>query len=229
MLGTAGTAAAIGWFSVPSRRGARGRVPAPGGMRDLLELRELLLHDLGRQGQVAVLEDDLLAFLAEDELAELPHDGVERLARRPVDVEDTGSGPGDTCRTSRPRSSRRNTVVPSFFDERHRLHAGGPVADPRVADAEAVLGDALDHRGRARLLLDLVLVVAVAERVLLEEAVGARGGVAAVEADRPARPVAGQAELAPGRDVGLVARAGGSWRRPRRPGPASASRAGCPC
>jgi hypothetical protein len=62
------------------------------------------------------------------------------------------------------------------------LDPGGAVADAAVADAVAVLGDALDDRGRARLLLHGVLEVALEERVLLEEAVGARGRVAAVEA-----------------------------------------------
>ena len=69
----------------------------------------------------------------------------------------------------------------------------------------AVHGDALHHRGRTRLLLDRVLVVAVLQHVLLEESVRAGGGVAAVEADRLARPFAGEAELAPGRDVFLGA------------------------
>ena len=68
----------------------------------------------------------------------------------------------------------------------------------------AVAGDALHDRRAAGLLLDGVLEVALEERVLLEVAVGARRRVAAVEADRLVRPLARQAEVAPGADV-LVA------------------------
>src|SRR5262249_28360308 len=65
----------------------------------------------------------------------------------------------------------------------------------------AVARDGLDDRRAAGLLLDRVLEVALGERVLLEVAVGARGRVAAVQADRLVLPLPGQAEVAPGRDV----------------------------
>ena len=44
--------------------------------------------------------------------------------------------------------------------------------------------------------------------MLLEEAVGARGRVASVEGDRLARPLAAEAEVAPGLDVLGAALAG---------------------
>src|SRR4029078_13024127 len=72
------------------------------------------------------------------------------------------------------------------------------VRDPAVSDLVLVLGHALHHRGRARLLLDGVAVVPLAEGVLLEVAVGAGSRVAAIEADRLAAPAAlAEAGLAP--------------------------------
>src|SRR4029079_923392 len=77
------------------------------------------------------------------------------------------------------------------------LHTRSPVAHAAVPDPVAVLGDALHHRGRARLLLHGVAIVAVEEGVLLEEPVGAARGVTAVKADRMAGPVSAEADLAP--------------------------------
>src|SRR5439155_13077516 len=54
---------------------------------------------------------------------------------------------------------------------------------------------------RARLLLHGVLVVAVLHHVIFEEAVGARSGVAAVEADELVRPLTGEPKLPPRDDV----------------------------
>src|SRR6185503_18094855 len=88
-----------------------------------------------------------------------------------------------------------------LLGQRHRAHPRRRVADAAEADAEAVDRHALDHGRRAGLLLDRVLEVAVLERVLLEEAVGARRGVAPVQADRLLSPRAGEAELAPRRDL----------------------------
>src|SRR5690606_14342982 len=113
------------------------------------------------------------------------------------------------------------------FAAHHVLHAGvderlafGPgqgygahprrdVADAAVADVVAVDADALHHRSGAGLLLDGVLVVAAAEGVFLEVAVGAGGGVAAVQADGPVDPVAAEACLAPRVDGLRVAAAEG--------------------
>src|SRR5260370_19787182 len=170
----------------------------------LLDLGQLLLHDLCGEGKVAVLHHDLLSLLAEDELYVFPDDGVERLAGRAVDVD---------VEEARERILAARHVAVSavegraalLFPELDRSHAGGPVPDAAVPDAEAVLGHALHDRRRSGLLLHGVLVVAVGERVLLEEPVGARCGVAAVESDGSVGPISGQAELAPGLDVGLVA------------------------
>src|SRR4029453_3892213 len=82
-----------------------------------------------------------------------------------------------------------------------RLHTRGLVADAAIADAVLILGDALHDRRRPRLFLHGVLVVAVAQRVFLEEAVGPGGGVAAVETDRLRGPGGAQREVAPGGDV----------------------------
>src|SRR5690606_11039889 len=74
--------------------------------------------------------------------------------------------------------------------ERQRFDSRGAIADARVADRKPVLGDPLDDRRRAWLLFDRLAVVALEQGDLLEEAVGPGGGVAAVERDRPRRPVA---------------------------------------
>ncbi len=96
-------------------------------------------------------------------------------------------------------------LATGLLGQRHGLDAGGLVADAAVADAVEILGDALHHRGRAGLLLDVVAVVALAERDLLEVAVGAGGRVAAVQADRPFRPRSVEAGGSPGVDGALGA------------------------
>src|SRR5262245_31282057 len=53
----------------------------------LLELLELLLHDRCLEREVAVLDDDLLAFPRQDQLDELPDQRIERLVGGLVDVD----------------------------------------------------------------------------------------------------------------------------------------------
>jgi len=57
-----------------------------------LELLQLLGGDVGRERQVAVLHDDLLALGGEDVLQELLLEGVQAATRVPgdVDVEEAG-------------------------------------------------------------------------------------------------------------------------------------------
>ena len=158
----------------------------------------------GRQRHVAVLDDHLLAFLAVHQLHELGDERVERLAGRLVHV-DVEEPPQRVLAALHVGvgAVREGPLV--RLRQRDGPDARRLVADAAVADAEPILGDALHDRRGPRLLLDRVLVVAVLQRVLLEEAVGAARRVAAVEADRPVRPVAREPELAPGLDVFLVA------------------------
>src|SRR5262245_14405193 len=170
----------------------------------LLDLVQLFFGDGRRDREVAVLDHVLLPVLREYQLHELAGQRVERLAGRlvDVDVEEAGqrirAGVGVV-------GSGLHALATVFLRERDGLHVGRGVADAAVADGVAIHRDSLHHRGRPGLLLHRVLVVAVLQRVLLEEAVGAGRRVAPVETDGPARPVAGQAELTPRRDVVLGA------------------------
>src|SRR2546427_9546288 len=169
----------------------------------LLDLVELFLGDRRGDGEVAVLDDHCLAILGQHELHELQRHRIERLARRLVDVD-----------VEKPRERIRSgvgvigvrLVAPGAFllGERDGADTGGRIADAAVARGVTIHRHALDHRRRARLLLHLVLVVAVLQRVLLEKPVRSGGRVAALETDRPAGPLSGQAELAPRLDVFLV-------------------------
>src|SRR5882724_1633746 len=171
---------------------------------NLLDLAQLFFRDRRRDREVPVLDHDLLAFLGEHELHELTSERVERLARRPVHVH---------VEEARERIAPGVRVVlvglvalvAFLLGQRDRPHPRRRVADAAVTDGEPVDRDALDDRRRAGLLLHGVLVVAVLERVLLEEPVRTRGGVAAVEADRLRGPVTGEAQLSPGGDVVLIA------------------------
>src|SRR5882724_1720223 len=171
---------------------------------NLLDLAQLFHRDRRRDREVPVLDHHLLAFLREHELHELTGQRVERLARRPIDVhveearERIAPGVGIVL-------VGLITLVSFLLGQRDRPHSRRRVADAAVADREPVHRDALDDRRGARLLLHRVLVVAVLERVLLEEPVGARSGVTSVEADRLAGPFTGEAELSPGGDVFLIA------------------------
>src|SRR6266542_1640562 len=172
-------------------------------MATLLDLRELFLRDRGRNGGVAVLDHALLALPGEDHLHEFSGQWIERLAGRLVDVDEEearhGIGPGVGV-----VSSGLDTLAAVLLAERHGPHPGRGVADPAVSRREAVHRHALDHRRRSRLLLDGVLVIAVLHHVLLEEAVGARGRVAPVEAGGLLGPLAGQPELTPRHHILLV-------------------------
>ena len=64
---------------------ARGGAPLTRGSADL---RELLLHDVRGERQIAVLDDDRLPFLAEDELEELANQRIGRFVGRLIDVEE---------------------------------------------------------------------------------------------------------------------------------------------
>ena len=88
-------------------------------------------------------------------------------------------------------------------------HARGSVPDAAIPDGEAVFRHTLDHGGRARLLLHLVAVVALAQGLALEEAVGARSRVAAVQADGGIGVRAGQTQLTPPREIRGVPAASG--------------------
>src|SRR5438093_227175 len=188
----------------------RAGVPGPPAVRvsaliaTLLDLVLLFLRDGRGDREVAVLDDTLLPLARNDELDELAGQRVERLAGRLVDVHVEKARQGIAARVGVVRR-RLDALAAVLLGQRHRAHAGRGVANAAVADAVTVHRDALDDRRRARLLLDLVLVVAVLERVLLEEAVGARGRVAAVEAQRPVGPLTRQPELAPRPEVVLCA------------------------
>src|SRR6266446_1914653 len=188
----------------------RAGVPGPPAVRvsaliaTLLDLVLLFLRDGRGDREVAVLDDTLLPLARNDELDELAGQRVERLAGRLVDVHVEKARQGIAARVGVVRR-RLDALAAVLLGQRHRAHAGRGVANAAVADAVAVHRDALDDRRRARLLLDLVLVVAVLERVLLEEAVGARGRVAAVEAQRPVGPLTRQPELTPRPEVVLCA------------------------
>src|SRR6266849_8525345 len=193
--------------------GRAGEAGLPAGkvsvlMATLLNLRQLFLRDRGGDREVAVLDHALLPFLGDDHLHEFPRQRIERLAGRLVDVDEEEArhrvGPGVGV-----VGGGLHALAAVLLAERHRPHAGRGVADPAVAGAEAVDRGALNHRRGARLLLDRVLVVAILHDVLFEEAVGARGRVAAVEADGLPRPLPGEPELPPRVDVLLVALAAG--------------------
>src|SRR6266850_893134 len=170
-----------------------------------LDLVLLFLRDRRRDREVPVLDDALLAFARDDELDELAGQRRERLARRLVHVyvEEARHRIAAGVRVVR---RRLDALAAVLLGQRHRPHPRRGVPDTAVADAVAVHRDALDDRRRTRLLLDLVLEIAVLQRVLLEEAVGARRRVTAVQAERLVRPIARQPELAPRPDVVLVTR-----------------------
>src|SRR5690606_1490308 len=119
-----------------------------------------------------------------------------------VDVEEAGKGILAAHHVFRAGVDVRLPLRPG---EGHRAHARGGLADPTVADPVPVDRDALDHGSRARLLFHGIFIVAAAEGVFLKGAVGARSGVATVEANRTAAPLTGEAEVAPRVDGGSVA------------------------
>src|SRR6185312_4638582 len=152
----------------------------------LLKLRQLLLDDLVGQRNEAVLDDRLLTLQREDVLEELADERIERLVGGLVDVD---------VEEARQRILAGDHVLRAVVDAGSLFgghgdgpHARGLVADAAVADRVLVLGDALHHRSTARLLLHRRLVVALAERGLLEVAIGA---------DRLTGPGAGDARVAP--------------------------------
>src|SRR5690606_3787537 len=81
------------------------------------------------------------------------------------------------------------------------VDAGGLVTDAGVADAVEVGGDTLDDGGGAGLLFDARAVVALAEGFVLEEAVGAGGGIAPVAGDGTVGETTGETDVAPGVDL----------------------------
>src|SRR5262249_20651967 len=146
-----------------------------------------------------VFDHHLLPLLRQDQLDELPYQRIDWLVGILVDAEKEEAG------------QRIGAVVDVLGGRRHRagailrgegkwVHTGSAITHSAVADSIAIFGDTLHHRRGARLLLDFVLVVTVSERVLLEKAIGAGGGVAAVQTDRLGSPVAGDSELTPRRD-----------------------------
>src|SRR5262245_16975414 len=144
-----------------------------------IDLLGVLFEDRHRQRIVAVLENFLLPLFGEHHLQEFTRQRFERLVGRLVDVDVEKAGNRIFPRVG-VLGGRRDASAPLLLRQIERLHPGGGVADAAVADAETVDRDALDDRGRAWLLLHLVLEVAVAEHVLLEKAIRAGGGIAAV-------------------------------------------------
>ncbi|OMP13121.1 Syntaxin family protein [Corchorus olitorius] len=156
-----------------------------------------LLHHRRRQGNVAVLDHGFLAAAREDQPQEFPLQGIERTIGRlvhiDVEIARQGIAPGQGVRLV-----VLDEIGGALACQRQGVDAGGLVADARVADAPQGLADGLDHRGRARLFVDVGAEVATAQRRFLEVAVGARHRIAAESLDRPPGPVAGQAQVAPG-------------------------------
>ena len=96
----------------------------------------------------------------------------------------------------------------SLLAEGERVDIRGFVADAGVADRTEIAGDALNDGRRSGLLLDGGLEVALLERFVFEESIGARGAVATIDRDVFGSPIAGESELAPSRDVFGTALAG---------------------
>src|SRR5262245_7065339 len=73
--------------------------------------------------------------------------------------------------------------VTLFPRQGYRTHPRSPITDAAVAGSVTILSYPLNNRRRARLLLHRILVVAVAQGMFFEKAIGAGGGITAIEAD----------------------------------------------
>ncbi len=140
-----------------------------------------------------------MALLREDETQEFERERIEGRAGLFVHIHEQEAGEGILAAYAILVGGFDEVIL--ILAERERMDIGGPVADARVADRAEVRGNALDDGERAWLLLHGRLEVALLERLVLEKPVGAGGAVAAEKGNRLRRPIASEAELAPGGNV----------------------------
>src|SRR5688572_17902315 len=164
---------------------------------------QLLGRHLCRHGKIAISDDVPLALSAVNVLDEFAPQRIQFAARPVIDRQVEGSRQRIIAAVG-VLWRRRDGLLSLRGGKGYGPHSGSFIANAAVYDSKLVRRDALHHRRASRLLLHRVLEISLAEGVLLEEAIGARGGIAAVHANRFMSKLALQSELAPRANVRRV-------------------------
>lgn len=142
----------------------------------------------------------LLAVFGEDVFYEFGAQRIECLGRLLVDVHIEVTG--DRVLAGKGRLGGGVIAGPTVVgSQRDRANAIGLVADAGIANREFITGDALYDGLRTGQKFDAGLVVSTIKSRFPEIFVSPRKSIAALERDRPSRPIAGQAKVAPRSDV----------------------------